>query len=57
MSDGATAGSTSPDNLNAIGGFHRFTGLTAGNNTFTMKYRVSANTGIFGYRAIQVMGF
>lgn len=33
------------------------TGLTAGSNTFTMKYRVSAGTGTFTYRNITVIPF
>ncbi|MBM7788846.1 hypothetical protein [Tenggerimyces flavus] len=32
------------------------TGLTAGSNTFRMKYRVTANTGTFGERMIVVIG-
>lgn len=31
-------------------------GLTAGSNTFTMKYRVSAGTGTFGQRKLTVIG-
>lgn len=33
-----------------------YAGLTAGSNTFTMKYRVSANTGTFSERSLTVMG-
>lgn len=32
------------------------TGLTAGSNVFTSKYRVTANTGTFGSRRITVIG-
>lgn len=32
-----------------------FTGLTAGSNTFTMKYKVSAGNGTFGKRQLIVM--
>lgn len=42
---------------NRLGGVHRFTGLTPGTNTFTMKYRVSAGTGTFEKRSIIVMPF
>ena len=31
-------------------------GLTAGTNTFTMQYKVSANTGSYGFRQITVQG-
>jgi len=34
---------------------HIFTGLTAGSNTFTIKYRVSSGTGTFDTRGIQVV--
>lgn len=33
----------------------KLTGLTAGSNTFTLKYRVTANTGYFYYRSIMVL--
>lgn len=56
MFDGMSA-ATSSDNQQGQAGFHRFTSLTAGLNTFKMKYRVSANTGWFGARSIQVMSF
>lgn len=56
MFDGMAAASSS-DNTQAVAGFHRFTGLTAGSNTFSMKYRVSAGTGYFANRSIQVMSF
>ncbi len=54
MVDDITAG-TATDNSVRMSGMHRFTGLTSGSNTFILKYRVSANTGWFGARAIQVM--
>ena len=34
---------------------HLITGLTAGSNTFTMKYRVSVGTGSFSQRTITVL--
>jgi hypothetical protein len=34
---------------------HLFTGLTAGTNTFTMKYRVGASTGTFYDRSIGIL--
>ncbi len=45
------------------GGFARkgsaetvITGLTAGTNTFTLNYKVTAATGVWGYRSIRVVG-
>lgn len=38
-------------------GMNRFTALTAGSNTFTMKYAVGANTGNFSNRQILVFPF
>jgi hypothetical protein len=35
---------------------HRFTGLTAGSNTFTAKYRTTAGTESFQWRDIIVIG-
>lgn len=35
-------------------GHHHFTGLTAGANTFTMQYKVAANTGTFTNRHLAV---
>lgn len=35
---------------------HLFTGLTAGSNTFTCKFRVSAGTGSFQNRTLTVIG-
>jgi len=34
---------------------HIFTGLTAGSNTFTMKYRTTSGTAFFSNRGIQVV--
>ena len=51
----AGAISSGSDNVIRMGGFHRFTGLTAGNNTFKLKYRVSAGTGRFGVRTLSIM--
>jgi hypothetical protein len=34
---------------------HRFTGLTAGTNVFTMQYKVAAGTGTFANRALYVI--
>lgn len=49
--DGITAG-----NYTRGDSFHIFTGLTAGSNTFTMKYRVGASgTGSFRDREIAVL--
>lgn len=39
------------------GTVHLHTDLTPGNNTFTVKYRVSASTGTFGSRRIGVLPF
>jgi hypothetical protein len=36
-------------------GAHIFTGLTAGSNTFTMKYKVGSSTGNFSNREINVI--
>lgn len=35
---------------------HRFSALTAGNNTFTVQYRVTAGTGTFLNRVLVVIG-
>ncbi|OII61219.1 hypothetical protein BJP40_06745 [Streptomyces sp. CC53] len=65
----AVSGSTTVAAADSFGSFlessgsrrHRWTvasmqtGLTAGSNTFTMKYRVSANTGTFQNRNIVVV--
>jgi len=50
------APSASAGKQNLAGG-HIFTGLTAGSNTFTIKYRVGGGgqTGTFDYRGIQVI--
>ena len=42
-------------NFSRVGVAHVFTGLTAGSNTFTMKYRVGSNTGTFQNREINVI--
>ena len=54
--DGMNAAATATDNLIRMAGFKRFTGLTAGYNVFTMKYRVTAGTGFFSNRNVIVMG-
>lgn len=43
------------DNLSRHGMAHLFTGLTPGNNTFTMRYAVGSNTGTFRLRQIIVL--
>jgi hypothetical protein len=48
--DGATS-----TNVWRIGASHLFTGLTAGSNTFTMKYLVGSGTGTFGNRELIVL--
>jgi len=48
--DGNQAG-----NFSRIGGVHVFTGLTAGSNTFTLKYRAGSNTASFQNREINVI--
>lgn len=53
VDDGHSAASTD-DNVRRRSSFKMFTGLTAGDNTFTMKYRVNTGTGNFNYRAIAV---
>lgn len=50
MTDGITAG-----NFVRYGQFHCFTGLTAGSNTFTMKYRAGSGTSTFQSREILVL--
>lgn len=50
MTDGITAG-----NYVRYGQFHAFTGLTAGSNTFTMKYRAGSNTASYQLREILVL--
>lgn len=50
LANGVTAA-----NVTALCGFHHFTGLTAGLNTFTMKYAASANTATFNYRQLSVI--
>lgn len=51
--DGHTAAS-GDDNMRRLSGHKMFTGLTAGDNTFTMKYRVGSGTGQFNYRSLVV---
>lgn len=48
--DGVTAG-----NISRYAGFHRFTGLTPGSNTFTVQYKVGSGTGTFADREIAVI--
>lgn len=50
MTDGHTAA-----NGARVAGFYKFTTLTAGNNTFTVQYKVSAGTGTFSDRTLLVM--
>jgi hypothetical protein len=50
LTDGITAG-----NYVRYGQFHAFTGLTAGSNTFTMKYRAGSGTSSFQLREILVL--
>lgn len=50
LTDGVTAG-----NFVRYGMPHVFTGLTAGSNTFTMKYRAGSSTANFRYREISVI--
>lgn len=52
LESGVTAGNT-----NRGGQAHRFTGLTAGSNTFTLKYRTTAATATFLDRDIIVLPF
>jgi len=47
---------TGTGNQNTLGSQIVLTGLTAGVNTFTLQYRVSAQTGRFIYRTISVVG-
>lgn len=47
----------SANNVNRGGQAHRFTGLTAGSNTFTLKYRTTAATATFYDRNILVIPF
>lgn len=50
--DGVTAG-----NVNRVAGFHTFTTLTAGSNTFTVKYKVGTGTGTFSDRELLVIPY
>lgn len=54
--DGVNAAATSTDNLVRMAGVHRFTGLTAGWNIFTMQYKVTGGTGWFSNRNIIALG-
>lgn len=51
--DGYGVAATNQQNVRTV--CHRFTGLTAGMNTFTMKYRASGGTSSFDNRRIVVM--
>lgn len=42
-------------NTNGLAGWHYFTGLVAGSNTFTVQYRVNGGTGTFSARLISVL--
>ena len=53
IDDGHSAAS-GDDNVRRRSNFKLFTGLTAGTNTFTMKYRVNTGTGNFNYRSLAV---
>lgn len=53
--DGHTACSGDDNNLRRSQ-WKLFTGLTAGSNTFTMKYRAGSNTAQFNYRHLMVWG-
>jgi hypothetical protein len=50
LTDGISAG-----NYVRYGQFHAFTGLTAGSNTFAMKYRAGSNTASYQLREILVL--
>jgi hypothetical protein len=50
--DGVSAGQ-----VNRVAGFHVFTGLNAGSNTFTMQYKVGSGTGTWADRELLVMPF
>jgi hypothetical protein len=43
------------NNTNRFGVFHRHVGLTAGSNTFTMKYKAGSNTSTFSNRRLLVI--
>lgn len=53
IDDGHSAAS-GDDNMRRRSTSRLFTGLTAGENTFTMKYRVGSGTGQFNYRSLAV---
>lgn len=47
----------SASQVNRVTGFHVFTGLTAGSNTFTMQYKVGSGSGTWDNREICVFPF
>jgi hypothetical protein len=47
----------SANQVNRVAGFHVFTGLTPGSNTFTMQYKVGSGTGTWDNRELLVMPF
>lgn len=51
----ASADGNAASNYSRTSSFHVFTGLTAGSNTFTMKYRRGSNTASFQWREIAVI--
>ncbi|WP_432001239.1 hypothetical protein [Streptomyces sioyaensis] len=52
--DGRAASVSEADNMPRYSMYKFVTGLTAGTNTFTMKYRVSGGTGFFNQRTLIV---
>lgn len=50
--DGVTA-----NQINRVAGFHVFTGLNPGSNTFTVQYKVGSNTGTWADRELLVFPF
>ncbi len=49
--------STAADDLAHFGGVYLLDGLTAGSNTFTMKYKANAGTAKFAFRRLSVTPF
>lgn len=47
----------SANQVNRVAGFHVFTGLTIGSNTFTVQYKVGSNTGTWADRELLVFPF
>jgi hypothetical protein len=47
----------SANQVNRVAGFHLFTGLNAGSNTFTMQYKVGSGTGTYADRELLVFPF